>query len=114
MRYINKPIFNAAAAAALINSGAVDVSACVILGVQAVFSDPAAAGALKLQVSNDLVPYAANVINWTDFPAATVTAAAGVAPYLRVVDFVGQWARLVWTPTAGAGTFTARFKSIGY
>lgn len=114
MRYINEPIFNAAVATVLINSGAVDVSASVILGVQAVFTDGAAAGALKLQVSNDLVQQASQIVNWTDFPAATVTVVAGAAPYLRVVDFVGQWARLVWTPTAGAGTFTARLKTIGY
>lgn len=114
MRYINEPMFNVAVATALINSGAVDVSACVILGVQAVFTDNAAAGTLKVQVSNDLAQQASQIVNWSDFPGASVAVAGGVAPYLRVVDFVGQWGRLVWTPTAAVGTFTARLKSIGY
>lgn len=118
MRYLNEALFNAATNVTG-NSAAVDSSAMTSISVQASFTDAAAAGTLKLQCSNDHNPYGNlpgdfTPTNWNDVPSGSVVVAAGATSLIPSTDVCYQWIRLVWTRTAGAGTFTATIKSDGY
>lgn len=85
----------------------------------AVFTDAAAAGALKVQWSNDVassgdLPSSFLPTNWLDVPSATVTVAAGATSFIPMpTQICYRWLRLVWTRTAGAGTFTVFMNAQG-
>lgn len=118
MRYLNDKMFDAAANASA-NSSPIDASAMVGFSVQASFTDAAAAGTLKVQFSNDHygsgnLPFDFTPTNWSDITGASVVVAAGAVSAILFTNVSYQWLRLVWTRTAGAGTFTATLKSIGY
>lgn len=109
MRFLNEPIFSNASQVTS-NSGTVDSSYMTSVSAQAFFTDGAAAGTLKLQMSNDH----ANPTNWNDITGATVTVAAGATSAIPKIDICCQWIRAVWTSTGGAGTFTANLKTLGF
>jgi hypothetical protein len=85
--------------------------------VQASFS-AANSGTLKLQASNDVPPgspaYAFTPTNWVDVPGATSTIAGVTSALIPTTEFSYYWLRLVWTPTAGAGTITAQLNALGF
>lgn len=121
MNFANAKIFNAVANAAPgspFNSAPIAADTMVYFSVQAVFTDAAATGTLKIQMSNDVndatnpaKPFTPT--NWTDITGASV-AVAGVAPVAILLTLVSyRWLRVVFTRTGGAGTFSASFKSSG-
>lgn len=118
MRYENYKVFDAQANAS-VNSSKIDAASVIALSIQGVFTDVAATGTLKLQLSNDVCDFgnvASNFTptNWTDITGASV-AVAGTTPVAILLSTVSyRWIRVVWIRTAGAGTFTVSVKSIGY
>lgn len=111
MQILNFPVFSAQANATA-NSAPILCRFLASASCQITFTDVAAAGTLKLQVSNDPV----NPTNWNDLANSSVTVAAGatsvtppLTPYLAY-----QYIRAVWTRTAGAGTMTAQFHAWGF
>lgn len=78
---------------------------------QAVFTDAAAAGTLKLQGSND----ATSPTHWNDIANATTTVVAGATATtpLLAANLCYQWIRVVWTSSAGAGTVTVNLHTVG-
>lgn len=117
MKFLNDVVFNAQAIAS-VNSAAIDCSQMVTVSLQASFTDAAAAGTIKLQASNDHTN-AGNLptftpTNWSDIPTATATSAAGATVLIAATNVCYQFIRVVWTRTAGAGTFTATLKTVNY
>src|ERR1051326_4982637 len=111
MRFLNDPLFNATSQTSK-NSDALDSSQMEAASVQVYFSDAAAAGTLKVQVSNDHwgagnLPEPFTPTHWNDLSGASVTVAAGATSLIPRFDVCYQWIRLVWTSTGGAGTMTA-------
>jgi hypothetical protein len=110
MRQLNQAIVNAASNATTTFSQ-IDVGQMYEVSLIANFSDAAAAGTLKAQVSNDVPPNGNPLgfiaTNWVDLPSATVTVASGATSIVPMpVNMTYRWMRLVWTKTAGAGTIT--------
>lgn len=116
MEYINTAIFSASVATATINSSPVRVESSFSVSAQAKFS-AANSGTLKLQFSNDVSTNINESLfvptNWSDLTGATVTPAAATIAAIQPVTVCAQWIRAVWTPTAGAGTFSVRLNAIG-
>lgn len=111
MRQASVVIFNVATNVSG-NSNKIDTSQVGYASVQVSFTDAAAAGTLKIQVSNDQCGFgnlAADFTpsNWNDLSGASVVVAAGATSVIAKQDMCWRWMRLVWTRTAGAGTFTA-------
>lgn len=102
-------LFSATDASGAHNSAALDTSQVAMLSVQAAFTDSASAGTLKLQASNDQTPS-----TWTDIASASATVASGASCLVTLANVPYQWVRAVWTPSAGAGTVTAKCKTVGF
>lgn len=87
---------------------AIDVNQIIAASFTAVFADVSAAGALKLQVSNDLnngVPRNLFVpTHWSDIPNATSTIASGVGPAIVIGQMCFSYIRAVYTPSGGGTT----------
>lgn len=119
MRFLNDVVLNAVSSAASQSSAAVDASQMITASVQAVFTDPASTGTVKLQCSNDHISYgnlpgSFTVTNWSDIPAASIAVGAGGVVLVPLTNICFQWVRVVFTRTAGAGTITATLKSVNY
>lgn len=101
------------------NSPAQRTQQWVYSSFMAVFSDAASAGTIQLQFSNDpsgtQSPATFIPVNWVNVPGtqatATVTAGAAVAVY-PPAGFVSQWLRVVYTRSAGAGTYSVIFNAL--
>ena len=100
-------------------SGVLDIRQVYALSFVATFTDAASTGTLKVQVSNDIpvdtvAPPQFVPTNWADAPSASVSVTAGgtLALQLNPLDFA--WARITWTRTAGAGTFSVRTNTQGF
>lgn len=117
MSSLNRAVVTAGDATATVNSSIVDGTNLYWISAQVVFS-VANSGTLKLQGSNDFDPDSVNIAgnytptNWSDITGATVTPAAATVAMIQKVETSYQWIRAVWTPTAGAGTFTVRIKGL--
>jgi hypothetical protein len=121
MRHVNNYAFNAQAnTAGAKNSDPLNANQWVACSFMGYFTDAAAAGALKLQFSNDIGNTNINSTtftptNWVDVPGTTATAtvASGAACVLYVpVNFVARYYRVVWTRSGGAGTFSVTYEAL--
>lgn len=121
MRNLNTPIIlNASNATANFNE--INASQMYSASFIAVFSDVAAAGTLKVQASNDWsnsgnLPsdFAPAANSWIDIPSASVVVAAGATSLVPMpLSISYRWLRLVWTRTAGAGTFSVYINAQGF
>lgn len=110
MRYITDTVFNASSSAGNLASAAIDATSVIMASLQAVFTDGASAGTLKFQFSNDLVSPA----TWSDVPSGSVAVTAGGTVLIQCNNICGCWLRVTFTQSAGAGTVTAKLKTIGY
>ncbi len=106
MKYINKNVLSASDRAST-NGAQIDADQLYASSFHAYFGDATAAGAFKLQASNDLAPthYTANtnftVTNWTDIPTKTATIAAGSSALITLAQGASyRWLRAVYTNTA--------------
>lgn len=96
-------------------TGAFDLSSMTQVSAQAVFSDNAAAGTLKLQVSND--PPAStgkSPTNWSDVSGATATVASGATSLIVNTNVSYCWGRIAFASTGGSGTIAVAIKTNGY
>lgn len=115
MRTVNIKIFDAQANAT-VSSSAVDSSFMYGLSVIADFSDAAAAGTVKIQASNDFTD-AGNLSMdfvptvWVDIASASAAVAAGASVRIAVPELCSRWIRVVWTRSAGAGTFNVKLNA---
>lgn len=88
--------------------------------VTAVFSDATASGTLKVQISNDksltagLLPEQFVPTNWVDLSGASATVASGANAIIPKIDLSYQYMRMVWTRSAGAGTFQVNVNVQGF
>lgn len=88
--------------------------------VIATFSDGSAAGTLKVQISNDAPPFSGLQpeqfvpTNWVDLASATVSVASGGTVVIPKTDISYQYMRLVWTRSAGSGTFLVNTNVQGF
>lgn len=111
MRYLNTPILDAPDTAT-INGSQIDSDALVYASFQIVFGDATAAGALKIQASNDVcpqghLPSSFVVTNWSDVPNATATATVGGVLLIPKLDLTYRWIRAVYTRASGGSTTIA-------
>lgn len=125
MRQSWEKLFDAAdATTSPLTSGKIDIRQVYALSLVMSSSNGANAGTVKIQVSNDICPFG-NVVSaftpaaasWVDLPTSALvgsgTVAAGATVTLSAVQINYAWARLVWTPSAGAGTITATVNTQG-
>ncbi len=110
MQIVNLVALNAVANSGTKTSTPIRAAFFYSMSAQAVFSDAAAAGAFKLQASDD--PYNATPTNWNDIPNTSQTVASGATTLIPNTLCAYQWVRVVWTQSGGAGTVTARFKAV--
>ena len=96
----------------------IDAQQLITISFQAVFTDLAVGGTLKIQMSNDPCAYGntAGVFtptNWTDIPNATATVTAGLGGIVSLQQVGYRWMRAIFTPSAGAGTCFVQFNAMG-
>lgn len=72
------------------------------------------AGTLKIQVSNDPVTTPQASIAGDDLTGASVALAAGAHGLIAANTSAYNWVRLVWTASAGAGSFVSKFVGCGF
>ena len=117
MSPLNNIPINAQANTGTVTSVAIDGRFLFSGSIQAIFSDPTAAGTLTLQGSNDpmegLQQSSPNVyipIHWDTVKngsiSATATVAAGALTTISMQWLNYRWLRVVWVSGAGAGTLT--------
>lgn len=70
-------------------------------------------GTLKLQASNDPQTLG-NPTNWTDISGATVSVSSAATFLIPKLDISYEFVRAVFTASAGTGTLSAQFKTIGF
>jgi len=99
--------------AASVNGSAIIAQNLINASVQMVATG-AAAGTLKIQVSNDITTNSQSFTptNWTDLSGASV-AVSGAGTYLiPIQNLCYEYIRVVYTNT-GTGTIAARLKCLG-
>jgi hypothetical protein len=111
MESSNIPVFQAKANTGTVASSAIPAKFIINATVQAVFTDAAAAGTLKLQASNDPV----NPVHWSDIVGGSIAVAAGstsMTPSLpNALSY--QWIRAVFVSTGGAGLINGYMNTVG-
>lgn len=118
MKPVNSIVINALSDAVTQTSAAFDTWSMYRVSAQAFFSDGTAAGALKLQASND-ISTANNLaidqapIHWNDIPNSSQTVTAGASVLIPSMEIGYRWIRAVWTPSAGAGNITVSLYAQG-
>lgn len=123
MRQSYEKLFDARTAVGTQNSGKIDARQVYSLSLVMTSTDAGNAGAVKFQGSNDICTFG-NVVGaftpttWVDIPSTLVdgsgTVASGAAVTLVIKQLCYAWVRIVWTPSAGAGTLTAIVNSQGF
>lgn len=114
MRFNSPVLLNAVAATANANGPAAAVESAFGGSVQVV-STTGAAGAVKLQGSNDPVTPGRDPTNWTDITGATVTVSGANSYLIDGLTIQYNHLRAVWTnSTSTGGTVTARGKFNGF
>jgi hypothetical protein len=116
MRYQNEQILKSVSNTGTVVSARIDASYLTMATVQATFTDAAAAGTLKLQGSNDVVPGTIQPTNWSDIPSTTATVTAGGTACTppTTAPFCYRWIRVVFVSSAGAGTLSANIMAVGF
>lgn len=113
MKFYNESIIRAANAASNQNSIAVDSKLCRFASLH-VTTTGTAAGAIKLQVSNDEVEPGVSPTNWSDLSGATVSISGANTYLIPAQNMSYQFVRAVYTVSSGTGTITANMHMIGY
>jgi hypothetical protein len=101
------------------STAAIDTTNTLRGSAQAVFSDGAAAGSLKLQGSNDFtnagnLPSNFVPTHWNDIPSTTQAVTAGATTLIPSTEFSYRWIRVTFVSTGGAGTITVLPNFLGY
>lgn len=105
MRYLNETVtINNASTT---TTGALDGSYLAYVSAQAVFTDVAAAGAFKLQASNDGV-------HWNDVPSSSQTVASGATTLIPAIQVCYRQVRAAFVSSGGAGTIAVTFEAQGF
>jgi len=103
-------------ATASINGSAIDASQMYQVSFQTVTLDTAAAGTMKIQMSNDPQPAGTYTnftpTNWSDIPNSTSTVTAGVASPIILSVVSARWLRVVFTRSAGTLTINVNMFAI--
>ena len=99
MSTLRKQTQEFAVAGSAFNTVGADLGGFSIYSIQVDFVGGALAGTGKIQASN-------TDTNYVDVSGATQTIAAGASILLSTSTAGYQYARLVWTPSGGAGTAT--------
>lgn len=112
MKYTRVVAFNAVDGSQNQTSSAMDAKNFVYMTVHN-SSTSTAAGAVKVQGSNDL-PTTGNPSNWVDIASQTVNVTA--ASQTTIPTFIPNfmWVRLVYTFSSGTGTVTSQVKLTGW
>lgn len=122
MRQGNSAIISAASATATQNSIVLDASQVFSCSFQIISSSGSNAGSLQAQFSNDppnglladangrLIP-----LNWSSLGTAAMITSGGLQSIqISQSSYAGyRWLRVVWTPSAGAGTITVNSITLG-
>lgn len=118
MRYAPVPLLTNGNMAGNLSSNGEDVNQIFMFSIQAVFTG-APVGTLKLQVSNDAVPYAptgdpaSNVVNWVDYTGSN-SAVNGAGNFMWIVSNGGyRWVRVVYTVSSGTGSMSILYSGKG-
>lgn len=113
LRYSTSPIITAGSMGASTNSIGIDLNQILNCSIQAVWTGTPT-GTLKIQVSNDNVPYgtssnpSANVVNWTDYTGSSQSLSGSAGNFVwNMLDSGYRWIRLVYTRSSGTGTINA-------
>lgn len=88
-------------------SAAIDTQCWVTFSVQGTTTSTAA-GTIKVQVSNDPMPYSGATLVWTDLASASVAVSAGSNGIIPKTDCSYRWIRLVYTKSGSTGTVRAQ------
>lgn len=113
MRNLCETIWSAQANDGSYNSSKIDGSQIFALSAIATYTDNTAAGTLKFQASNDQTN-SGNIAadftptNWVDVTNGSVSVTTGGTVQVQINPVCYRWYRLVWTRSAGAGTFSVR------
>jgi hypothetical protein len=112
-RFTAVKIVDAVSMGASINSSGIDLNQQMIYAIQAVWTGTPA-GTLKIQVSNDIVPVASSVVNWTDYTGSSQTLSGSAGDFVWNVLNVGyRWMRLVYTRSSSTGTLNVTYSGKG-
>ena len=117
MRNLNQPfIINNASTT---STQAIDCTNTLRGSAQAVFSDPAAAGTLEFQASDDQtnagnLPADFTPTHWSVIPGTAQTVTAGATTLIPYTEFSYRWVRVTFISTGGAGTITISPNFLGY
>lgn len=103
MRNFNKNVLSAGDSVTT-NGDQIDFGQAVAASFHAYFGDSNAAGAFKLQASNDVcntnnLP-AFTVTNWVDIPNQSAAVTGGAPALLTIAQNAYKWVRCVFTPTS--------------
>lgn len=115
MKYEAIPAFPAGSAATAAVPGVTIPSESVVTLSVVGIATGTPVGSLQIQVSNDPVPTAAQVVNWatpTGVYAIAISAAGIVST--SIPDFCWKWARVNYVFTSGTGTISANVKTVGF
>lgn len=103
MRYANDYILQNAPVYTAQTSEVIDAGYICAISVQAVVTDSASAGSIKLQYSNDF----SNPTNWSDIAGSSATIAGAGVLSIPKIDVSYRWLQCVTTTTvAGVQTIT--------
>lgn len=104
MKVVTTTVLSAASNASA-NGSALDTNQAINISFQVVTTSTAA-GAVKIQASNDNSAAAGyrqpfTPTHWSDIPNATATVVAGVAPMIVLSNVAFQYVRAVFTSSGG-------------
>jgi len=112
MRQMNSAVLSAADASSSQTSITINSADLHLASAQVVITGTAA-GAVKLQASND-APTSGAVSNWSDISGATVSVSGAGAYLIPELDVCYNHLQAVFTRSSGTGTITVNVHLIGY
>jgi hypothetical protein len=111
MTPLNDLVIAAAANTGTVTSAPIPAKFLLAATAQAVFTDGAAAGTLKLEASND----DKNPTHWNDIPDASESVSAGATTMTPILAtyLCYQWIRVNFESSGGSGTLSVRLHGWG-
>lgn len=107
MRVVSTVALSAVNTATVTSTVVLDANQIVNCTFQTIMGDATAAGAVKVQGSNDNPTTERQNFtptNWSDIPSATSTIASGVGPLIVISNISCQWFRVVYTRASGGSS----------
>lgn len=110
MKTVQSKILNNGDMSGNLESQVIDLADIDLGSIQAVFTG-APTGALKLQLSNQIVANTADpnvaVTEWTDYSGSATNVVAAGSHIFNISNMGYKWCKMVYTRTGGTGTLNA-------